>query len=105
MCIVRNVAVIAWYLLLYDVVPDYLERRVPLRGEHLRLVREAHARGELVLAGPHADPTDDTFDGAVLVFKTSDRAVVQRFTDADPYVRNGIVTRSRIRRWNVVIGE
>jgi uncharacterized protein YciI len=95
----------AWYLLLYDYVPDYLERRVPLRGEHLRLIREAHARGELVLAGPHDDPTDDTFDGGVLVFKTSDRAVVQRFADADPYTRNGLVTRSRIRRWHVVIGE
>ncbi len=95
----------AWYLLLYDVVPDYVERRVPLREEHLRLVREAHARGELVLAGAHDDPLDGTFDGAALVFKTSDRAVVQRFVDADPYVRNGIVTRSRIRRWNVVVGQ
>ena len=93
-----------WYLLLYDVVPDYLERRVPLREEHLRLLREAHARGELVLAGAHDDPADDTYDGAALVFKTSDRAVVQRFVDADPYVKNGVVTRSRIRRWNVVIG-
>lgn len=95
----------AWLLLLYDFVPDYLERRVPLREEHLRLLREAHARGELVRAGAHDDPTDDTFDGAVFVFKTSDRAVVQRFVDADPYVKSGVVTRSRIRRWNVVVGE
>ena len=94
-----------WYLLLYDVVPDYLERRLPLRDEHLRRVREAHARGEIVLAGPHDDPTDGAFDGAVLVFRTSDRAVVQRFVDGDPYVKNGVVTRSRIRRWNVVVGE
>lgn len=93
-----------WYLLLYDVVPDYRERRAPLRDAHLGLVREAHARGELVLAGAHQDPADETFDGAVLVFKTSDRAVVQRFVDADPYVKNGLVTRSRIRRWNVVVG-
>ena len=93
-----------WYLLLYDVAPDYLERRVPLRDEHLRLIREAHARGEIAVAGAHDDPTDNAFDGAVLVFKTSDREVVQRFVDADPYVRNGVVTRSRIRRWNVVVG-
>ena len=93
-----------WYLLLYDVAPDYVTRRAPLREEHLRLVREAHARGELVLAGAHADPTDDAFDGAALVFKTNDRAVVQRFVEADPYVKNGLVTRSRIRRWNVVVG-
>ncbi|MGE5182497.1 MAG: YciI-like protein [Acidobacteriota bacterium] len=94
----------AWYLLLYDVVPDYLERRVPLREQHLRLVREAHARGELVLAGAHGDRTDGTLDGAVLVFTTSDPAIVQAFADADPYVKNGLVTRARIRRWNVVVG-
>lgn len=93
-----------WYLLLYDVVDDYLERRVPLRDEHLRLVREAHARGELRLAGAHANPEDDTIDGAVLVFTTNDRAVVKRFADADPYVKNGLVTRVRVRQWNVVVG-
>ncbi len=102
---VLNVGVSAWYLLFYDVVPDYLERRVPLREEHLRLVREAHARGEIVLAGAHDDPTDGAFDGVVFVFKTGDRAVVQRFADADPYVKNGLVVRSRVRRWNVVIGQ
>jgi uncharacterized protein YciI len=103
--VVWSVAVSAWYLLLYDYVPDYLERRVPLREEHLRLIREAHARGEIVLAGAHDDPTDDAFDGGVLVFKTNDRAVVERYADADPYVINGLVTRRRIRRWHVVVGE
>ncbi len=93
-----------WYLLFYDVVPDYLERRVPLREAHLQLLREAHARGELVMAGAHDDPTDERFDGALLVWKTSDPAVVQRFVDADPYVQNGLVTRSRIRRWRVAVG-
>jgi hypothetical protein len=92
------------HLLLYDFVPDYLERRAPLREEHLGLIREAHARGELALAGAHDDPVDGAFDGAVLVFQTSDRQVVQRFVDADPYVKNGVVTRSRIRRWNMVVG-
>jgi uncharacterized protein YciI len=94
----------AWYLLLYDVVPDYVARRTPLREEHLRLLREAHARGEVPLAGAYDDPTNDTFDGVVIVFKTNDRAIIERFVDADPYVKNGLVTRSRIRRWNVVIG-
>lgn len=95
----------AWYLLLYDVVPDYKERRAPLREEHLRLVREAHARGEIVLAGALLDATDETFDGAVLVFKASDPSVVERFAEADPYVKNGLITRRRVRRWNVVVGD
>jgi len=100
---VSNFGVTDWYLLLYDVVPDYLERRVPLREAHLRLIREAHARGEIVLAGAYDDPTDGTFDGGVLVFKTSDPAVVHRFADADPYVQHGLVTRRRVRHWNVVV--
>lgn len=94
----------SWYLLLYDVAPDYLERRIPLRDEHLRLIREAEARGEIVQAGAHDDPASGAYDGAVLVFKASDPGVVQRFIDADPYVKNGVVTKSRIRRWNVVVG-
>jgi len=35
------------YLLFYDVVPNYLERRVPLRAAHL-----AHARGSARRARP-----------------------------------------------------
>lgn len=89
-----------WFLLFYDVVPDYLERRGQYRDEHLRLAREAHARGELVLAGAYAEPAD----GAVLVWHTADTAPIERFTATDPYVKNGLVTRWHIRPWTVVIG-
>jgi uncharacterized protein len=89
-----------YHLLLYDVVDDYIHRRAPLREEHLRLAREAHDRGELVMAGAHDDPAD----GAVLVFRVEDPGVVERFAREDPYVREGLVTRWRVRRWMVVIG-
>ena len=46
------------YLLIYDTVDDYVERRAPFRAEHLRLAQEARARGELVLGGALADPVD-----------------------------------------------
>jgi uncharacterized protein YciI len=91
----------AMYLVLfYDLVDDYLGRRVPLRPEHLELARAAHERGELAIAGALDDPADQ----ALLVFATEDPSVVQRFVDADPYVREGLVTSLRIRKWNVVIG-
>ena len=89
-----------YWLLLYDLVDDYLERCEPLRPEHLALAQEAHDRGELALAGALADP----FDMAVLAFTVDDPAVVERFVQADPYVREALVTSWRIRRWNVVIG-
>lgn len=89
------------FLLLYEVVPDYVERREPHRGLHLRLAREAHARGELVLGGAFANPPD----GAVLLFRGDSPAAAERFAAADPYVQNGLVTRWRVREWNTVIGD
>jgi uncharacterized protein YciI len=89
------------YLLLYDVVSDYVERRAPLRAEHLALARASHARGELVLGGALADPVD----GAVLVFRGDSPAAAEAFARADPYVRHGLVTRWRVRAWNTVVGD
>jgi len=89
------------YLLFYDVVPDYVERRSAHRAEHLALGRAAAARGELVLGGALADPTD----GAVLLFRGESPAVAERFATADPYVRHGLVTHWRVRAWATVVGE
>lgn len=89
-----------YFALLYDLVPDYLERRGQFREEHLGLAREAHARGEIVLAGALADPADS----ALLVFRCEDAGTVERFAAADPYVRNGLVSSWRVRPWTVVIG-
>jgi len=86
--------------LIYELVDDYLDRRPPLRDEHLGLAREAHGRGELTLAGAFNDPPDR----ALLVWSTEDEDVVRRFVDADPYVQNGLVSSWSIRKWNVVIG-
>ena len=88
------------YLLFYDLVDDYLERRVAFRAEHLALARAAHERSELVLAGAYGDPAD----GAALVFRVDDESVVRRFVEADPYVKEGLVTAWRIRAWTVVVG-
>jgi len=89
-----------YFLLLYDVVDDYLERRAPLRSEHLGLATAAHERGELVMAGALDEPAD----GAVLVFKGDGPGAAEEFAHNDPYVRNGLVTNWRVRPWNVVVG-
>jgi uncharacterized protein len=89
------------YLLLYDVVDDYVERRAPLREAHLRHARAAHARGELVLGGALADPVD----GAVLLFRADSPAPARAFAESDPYVREGLVTRWRVREWTTVVGD
>jgi len=89
------------YLLLYDLAPDYLERRSQFRSEHLALGWSAQERGELVLAGPLADPPD----ASVFLFRGDSPSAAEAFARADPYVRNGIVTQWRIRSWTTVIGD
>ena len=86
-------------LLEYALADDYLERRAALREDHLSLLREAHDRGELLLAGALPDP----YDRAVLVW-TSPREVVERFVARDPYETEGLVSTWTIRPWTVVVG-
>jgi uncharacterized protein len=90
-----------YYALFYDVVDGFVSRRAVYREEHLRHAQEAYRRGELLLAGALADPVD----GALLVFRAPERSLVEAFARADPYVRNGLVTRWEIRSWTVVIGN
>ena len=89
-----------YYLLEYALIDDYLARRAAFREAHLALAREAHRRGDLILAGALAEPTDR----AVLVWQTDDRATIERFIERDPYVDNGLVTSWTIRPWTVVVG-
>jgi uncharacterized protein YciI len=90
-----------YYALFYELVDDYLSRRSVYRDEHLQLARQAHERGELLLAGALTDPTDR----ALIVFRASDSAVVENFARNDPYVINGLVTHWEVRSWAVVIGN
>ncbi|WP_394832807.1 YciI family protein [Pendulispora rubella] len=87
------------FILFYDVVEDYVTKRTPFRGQHLELARAAYDRGELVLAGALANPAD----GAVLVFR--DGKAAEAFAVNDPYVKNGVVVRWRIREWTTVLGD
>jgi uncharacterized protein YciI len=88
------------YLLFYDVVPDYLTRRQPIRSAHLEYARSFIERGELVLGGALAEPAD----GAVLLFRGQTPDAARAFAVADPYVQAGLVTAWRVRPWTTVVG-
>ena len=88
------------YLLIYDVVENYVQRREPYRAEHLNLARQSVERQEMVLGGA----TDDPVDLALLVFAGDKPGAAEAFAESDPYVKNGLVKAWRVRRWNTVIG-
>lgn len=89
------------YLLFYDVVADYVDRRAQFRAAHVAHARAAIARGELVLGGAFANPPDQ----AVLLFRGSSPAAAEAFAASDPYVTNGLVKAWRIREWTTVVGQ
>ena len=88
-----------YFVLSYDTVDDYLERRKPFRAEHLALAERSHRAGKLLLAGA-LKPAD----GALLVFQGESPADAEEFARNDPYVKNGVVRSWRVREWAVVVG-
>lgn len=90
------------FILIYDYVPDYLEKRGPVRPAHLEHARASVARDELQLGG--AVPQDEPPFG-LLLFKGETAQVAEDFARADPYVTQGVVAKWRVREWITVVGE
>jgi uncharacterized protein YciI len=89
------------YLLFYDAVENYEERRKPFREAHIKYARAAVARGELVLGGGLGNPAE----GAVILFRGDSPAAAEKFATSDPYVLNGVIKNWRVREWTTVVGD
>ena len=87
------------FLLSYELAPDYLERRPDFRDAHLTLAWQAADSGDLLLGGAVGDPVES----ALLLFTNAEAAA--DFVRADPYVREGLVSRWRVMPWNTVAGR
>ena len=88
-----------YFLLTYEVVDNFVDKRAPVRPDHLQRVKDAHARGDIVIAGAFGDPPE----GALLVFQGDTAAAAEAFAREDPYVTHGLVAKWRVRPWNVVV--
>ena len=88
------------FMLIYELQPDYLERRGEFRDAHLSMAWKAHDRGEFLLGGVLQEPTDT----AILIFKSDSKALAEEFARTDPYVTNGLVKKWTVREWTTVAG-
>jgi|ERR1041385_783332 uncharacterized protein YciI len=89
------------FLLIYEVGPDFVSRRLQFRNEHLALAWRAVDSGELLLGGAVAEPTDQAF----LLFSGSSADAAIRFAENDPYVLHGLVRNWQVKQWNTVVGQ
>ena len=87
------------WALTYEFVPDFMEKRAPLRAVHLELLNQAEANGTLVLAGVLKGETR-----SLLIFQGEDASAAEAFARADSYVTGGIVTNWSVREYVTVAG-
>ncbi len=89
------------FILTYDVVDSYTEKRKPFRPAHFEYAQRAYDAGKLILAGALANPADQ----AVFIFRGPTPDAAQAFAESDPYVLNGLVKAWRVREWTTVLGD
>ncbi len=82
-----------YFLLNYKYVDNVVEKRAPLRSDHLSLAKKYKDNGKLLMGGAFADP----IDGAAIVFQVYEKREVEEFVQNDPYVKGGIVTSWVVR--------
>lgn len=84
-------------IVLYEYVPDIVQRRGEHREAHLEWLRQWQADGRLLAAGAFGTPPS----GALFLLRQD--AEAQAMIDGDPYVRAGLVVSSRIEPWTVSV--
>ncbi len=89
------------YLLIYELSTDYLERRGEFRDEHLKLAWDAHKNGNLILGGALQEPADLAF----LLFEGDSPKAAENFAKNDPYIKNGLIKKWKVRPWMTVVGK
>jgi uncharacterized protein len=75
--------------------------RDALRTEHRDYLRGLANQGLLLVSGPFgpAEPA-----GALLLFRTDDRAHVDALIAKDPFTTNGVIADTTAAEWEPVIG-
>jgi uncharacterized protein YciI len=89
------------YILIYKLEENYMERRAQFRPEHLNMVHDLSKNRELLLAGALNDPADHAF----FIFTGDAKEKAISFANADPYVKNGLISSWSVREWNTVAGS
>jgi uncharacterized protein len=87
----------------YAVIYTYDERadvRDVVRPEHRAYLAELAGAGKLRGSGPWVGGAP----GALLVLEASDEAALRALLASDPFQREGLVTETHVREWDVLLG-
>lgn len=88
------------YILFYKAVENYIEKRAAFREEHLKLIEDTYANGDLIMAGALGNPAN----GGAFIFQSKTPEPAKEFAKNNPYVKNSLITEWNVQPWTVVIG-
>ncbi|MFT5573133.1 MAG: hypothetical protein ACI9FR_002066 [Cryomorphaceae bacterium] len=84
-----------WYAIISQDVVDSLPLRKLHRPAHLQRLKDLHANGRILIAGPHPaidsnEPGEAGFSGSLVVAEFDSLQSAQAWADQDPYLLNGV---------------
>ena len=97
-----------WYAITGTDNPDSQARRQGVRPAHLDRLKQLHAEGRLLLAGPFPaidaeDPGEAGFTGSLIVAEFVNLAAAKAWADADPYIAAGVYRDVRVQPFRKVL--
>ncbi|MDP1949886.1 MAG: YciI family protein [Nitrosomonas sp.] len=96
------------YVINGEDAPDSLEKRLEVRTEHLRRIKELQEEGRLILAGPYPaidspDPGPAGFSGSLIIAEFESLETAQAWVAADPYVISGVYAKVVVKPFKKVL--
>jgi uncharacterized protein len=84
-------------LIAYDGTdPDALERRMKIRGEHLKRIAELKSSGNFLFGGAILDDSGKMI-GSSIVYEFPDRLALDKKLKEEPYLTEGVWKKVEIR--------
>ena len=77
--------------------PDAVERRAPVRAQHLERIAKLQREGVVIAGGAFAD-----LSGSFILARLQDEAAVREFIESDVYWSSGVWTGYRPRQFGLV---
>ena len=83
-----------WYVIYGKDAPNSLERRKPVRAQHLARVRDLLDEGRLMVAGPRPaidaeDPGPAGWQGSLIIARFESLESARAWAEDDPYMHSG----------------
>jgi uncharacterized protein YciI len=96
------------YAIISEDVIDSLEKRKPVRPDHIARLQALTDQGRLILAGPHPNidnenPGDAGFSGSLIVAEFNSLADAEHWASMDPYLAAGVYAKVTVKPFKKVL--